>query len=30
MLVAQAARIGATVVTRDPVFGRYGSPTVDA
>ncbi len=30
MLVAQAARLGATVVTRDPVFGRYGTATVPA
>ena len=30
MLVAQAARLGATVVTRDPVFGLYGTPTVPA
>jgi PIN domain nuclease of toxin-antitoxin system len=30
MLVAQAARLGATVVTRDPVFGLYGTATVQA
>lgn len=28
MLVAQAARLGATVVTRDSVFERYRTPTV--
>jgi PIN domain nuclease of toxin-antitoxin system len=28
MLVAQAARLGAIVVTRDPVFARYGTETV--
>ena len=30
MLVAQAARLDATVVTRDPVFERYGTRTVPA
>ena len=30
MLVAQAARLDATVVTRDPVFARYGTRTVPA
>ena len=30
MLVAQAQALEATVVTRDPVFARYGLPTVGA
>jgi PIN domain nuclease of toxin-antitoxin system len=30
MLVAQAVRLRAVVVTRDPVFGRYGTETVPA
>jgi PIN domain nuclease of toxin-antitoxin system len=30
MLVAQAARLGAIVVTRDPIFARYGTRTVPA
>lgn len=30
MLVAQAARLGASVVTRDAVFERYGTATVAA
>ncbi len=30
MLVAQAARLDATVVSRDPVFERYGTRTVPA
>lgn len=30
MLVVQAARLDATVVTRDPVFERYGTRTVPA
>ena len=30
MLVAQAARLDATVITRDPVFERYGTRTVPA
>ena len=30
MLVAQAERLGAVVVTRDPVFARYGVATVRA
>jgi PIN domain nuclease of toxin-antitoxin system len=30
MLVAQAVRLGATVVTRDPIFERYGTETVPA
>lgn len=28
MLVAQAARLRAVVVTRDPIFARYGTETV--
>lgn len=28
MLVAQAARLDAVVVTRDPIFARYGTRTV--
>ena len=30
MLVAQAARLGAAVATRDPIFARYGTETVPA
>lgn len=30
MLVAQAARIGATIVTRDAIFERYGVATLPA
>jgi PIN domain nuclease of toxin-antitoxin system len=30
MLVAQAVRLRAVVVTREPVFGRYGAKTVPA
>ena len=30
MLVAQAARLDAAVVTRDPIFARYGTRTVPA
>jgi PIN domain nuclease of toxin-antitoxin system len=30
MLVAQATRLRAVVVTRDPIFGRYGAETVPA
>ena len=30
MLVAQATRLRAVLVTRDPVFGRYGAETVPA
>ncbi len=30
MLVAQAERVGGVVVTRDPVFARYGVKTVGA
>jgi PIN domain nuclease of toxin-antitoxin system len=30
MLVAQAARLDAAVVTRDPVFERYGTRTIPA
>jgi PIN domain nuclease of toxin-antitoxin system len=30
MLVAQAARLGATVITRDAVFARYGTSTAPA
>jgi PIN domain nuclease of toxin-antitoxin system len=30
MLVAQAGRLDATVVSRDPVFDRYGTPRLPA
>jgi hypothetical protein len=30
MLVSQAERLSAVIVTRDPVFARYGVETVPA
>ena len=30
MVVAQATRLGATILTRDPAFARYGVPTTPA
>lgn len=30
MLVAQAARLDATILSRDPVFDRYGAPRLPA